>query len=60
MGIHTSAITYRRGIPNGYNNFYFVVNYNVNNVIENRIAVTTRIYKVHFKSLIHFSYRKVH
>ena len=24
MAIHTSANTYRRGIPNGYNNFFFV------------------------------------
>jgi hypothetical protein len=31
MAIHTSAITYRRGIPNGYNNFFFVVQ--ANNVI---------------------------
>ena len=28
MAIHTSAITYRRGIPNGYNNFYFVAQAN--------------------------------
>jgi len=31
MAIHTSAITYRRGIPNNYNNFYFVAQ--ANNVI---------------------------
>jgi hypothetical protein len=31
MAIHTSAITYRRGIPNGYNNFYFVAQ--ANNII---------------------------
>ena len=28
MAIHTSSITYRRGIPNGYNNFYFVAQAN--------------------------------
>ncbi len=28
MAIHTSAITYRRGIPNNYNNFYFVAQAN--------------------------------
>lgn len=28
MAIHTSAITYRRGIPNSYNNFYFVAQSN--------------------------------
>jgi hypothetical protein len=31
MTIHTSAITYRRGIPNGYNNFFFVAQ--ANNII---------------------------
>ena len=31
MAIHTSAITYRRGVPNNYNNFYFVAQ--ANNVI---------------------------
>lgn len=31
MAIHTSAITYRRGIPNNYNNFYFVAQ--ANNII---------------------------
>ena len=24
MAIHTSAITYRRGVPDGYTNFFFV------------------------------------
>ncbi len=28
MAIHTSAITYRRGIPNNYSNFYFVAQAN--------------------------------
>lgn len=28
MAIHTSAITYRRGVPNGYNNFFFVAQSN--------------------------------
>ena len=31
MAIHTSAIFYRRGIPNNYNNFAFVAQ--TNNVI---------------------------
>jgi len=31
MAIHTSAITYRRGIPNNYNNFFFVAQ--ANNII---------------------------
>ena len=36
MGIHTSAITYRRGITNNYNNFYFVAQ--ANNVIPNPLS----------------------
>ncbi len=28
MAIHTSSNTYRRGIPNNYNNFYFVAQAN--------------------------------
>ncbi len=28
MPIRTSAITYRRGVPDGYNNFYFVAQTN--------------------------------
>ena len=30
MAIHTSAITYRRGISNRYNNFFFVAQSNNN------------------------------
>ena len=30
MAIHTSAITYRRGIPNNYSNFFFVAQANNN------------------------------
>jgi hypothetical protein len=37
MAIHTSAITYRRGIPNGYNNFYFVAQ--ANNTIPAPMAL---------------------
>lgn len=28
MAIRTSAITYRRGVPNNYNNFFFVTQTN--------------------------------
>ena len=28
MAIHTSAITYRRGIPDSYNNFFYVAQAN--------------------------------
>lgn len=36
MAIHTSAITYRRGIPNSYNNFYYISQ--ANNVIPTPIS----------------------
>ena len=34
MAIRTSAITYRRGIPNNYYNFYYISQYNYN-IINN-------------------------
>lgn len=43
MGIHTSAITYRRGIPNNYTNFFFVAQTN------NAIPAPMAIYLSHFK-----------
>jgi hypothetical protein len=36
MAIHTSAITYRRGIPDGYNNFYYVAQ--ANNIIPSPLT----------------------
>jgi hypothetical protein len=33
MAIHTSAITYSRGVPKGYNNFFFVAQAN-NSVVQ--------------------------
>jgi len=33
MAIHTSAITYTRGLPSGYNNFFYVAQAN-NTVIR--------------------------
>lgn len=38
MAIHTSANTYRRGIPNSYNNFFFVAQTN------NSIPVPMSVY----------------
>ena len=38
MALHTSAIFYRRGIPNTYNNFAFVAQTN------NRIPATLSLY----------------
>ena len=42
MAIHTSAITYRRGIPNSYNNFYFVAQ--TNNAIPSPMTRYLRRY----------------
>ena len=36
MAIHTSAITYTRGIPKNYNNFFFVAQ--ANNVIPSPMS----------------------
>ena len=49
MAIHTSAITYRRGIPNDYNNFYFVAQ--ANNVIPAPMSIYIRgfnFYNINF------------
>ena len=40
MAIHTSAIFYRRGIPNSYNNFAFVAQ--ANNTIPSPLSVYVR------------------
>ena len=42
MAIHTSAITYRRGVPNGYNNFFFVSQ--ANNTIPAPLSLYLRGY----------------
>ena len=44
MAIHTSAITYRRGIPNGYNNFFFVSQ--TNNIIP--VPISKYLQGYHF------------
>lgn len=43
MAIHTSAITYSRGIPKGYNNFFFVAQ--ANNAIVQPISLYLRNYQ---------------
>ena len=42
MAIHTSAITYRRGIPDNYSNFYFVAQ--TNNVVISPLSSYIRGY----------------
>ena len=50
MAIHTSAITYRRGIPNDYTNFYFVSQ--ANNVIPAPMGVYLRNYQFYNRNII--------
>jgi hypothetical protein len=49
MAIHTSAITYRRGIPNGYNNFFFVAQ--ANNIIPVPMDKYLRGYQFYNRSV---------
>jgi len=50
MAIHTSAITYRRGIPNSYINFYFVSQ--TNNVIPAPMSLYLRGYQFYNRNII--------
>lgn len=49
MTIHTSAITYRRGIPNNYNNFFFVSQ--ANNVIPVPMSKYLRSYQFYNRNI---------
>ena len=55
MAIHTSAITYRRGIPDGYNNFYYVAQ--ANNSIISPMSTYLRGYKFYNRNITVSSYR---
>jgi hypothetical protein len=50
MAIHTSAITYRRGIPNNYVNFYLVSQ--ANNVIPAPMGSYLRGYTFYNRNII--------
>ena len=50
MAIHTSSITYRRGIPNGYNNFFFVSQ--ANNTIPSPMFLYLKGYKFNNRNII--------
>lgn len=50
MAIHTSAITYRRGIPDGYNNFFFVAQ--SNNTIPVPMSSYLRGYKFYNRNIV--------
>ena len=49
MAIHTSAITYRRGIPNNYTNFYFISQ--ANNVIPSPMSSYLRGYQFYNRNV---------
>jgi hypothetical protein len=53
MAIHTSAITYRRGISNNYNNFYFVAQ--ANNVIPVPLSLYLNNYRFYNRNAINLS-----
>jgi len=55
MAIRTSAITYRRGIPNNYNNFYFVVQ--ANNTIPSPMSRYLNGYQFYNRTVTNTSYR---
>ena len=50
MAIHTSAITYRRGIPNNYVNFYLVSQ--ANNVIPVPMSKYLRNYQFYNRNIV--------
>ncbi len=50
MGIHTSAIFYRRGIPNNHNNFAFVAQ--ANNTVVVPISKYLKTYKFYNRNII--------
>ena len=54
MAIHTSAITYRRGIPNTHNNFFFVAQ--TNNIIPAPMNSYLRNYTFYNRNIINRSY----
>jgi hypothetical protein len=54
MAIHTSSITYRRGIPNNYNNFYLVVQ--ANNVIISPMSKYLKNYSFYNRNITNKTY----
>lgn len=49
MAIHTSAITYKRGIPNGYTNFFFVAQ--ANNSIPTPMSLYLKKYEFYNRNI---------
>jgi hypothetical protein len=53
MSIHTSAITYRRGVPDNYNNFFFVAQ--ANNTIPSPMSSYLRSYNFYNRNIVNSS-----
>jgi hypothetical protein len=51
MAIHTSAITYSRGIPKNYNNFFFVAQ--ANNTIPSPMNIYLRNYNFYNRNIVY-------
>ena len=56
MGIHTSAIFYRRGVPDNYNNFAFVAQ--ANNTVVVPISQYLKTYKFYNRNIINNSHNR--
>jgi hypothetical protein len=53
MAIHTSAMTYRRGIPDGYTNFFFVAQ--TNNTVIAPMSTYLRNYQFRNRNIVNGS-----
>jgi hypothetical protein len=58
MAIHTSAITYNRGIPKNYNNFYFVSQ--ANNTIISPLSNYLRGYNFYNRNYSNTNIRRIY
>jgi hypothetical protein len=53
MAIHTSAITYTRGLPKNYNNFFFVAQ--ANNTIISPLSIYLKNYSFYNRNVTNTS-----
>jgi hypothetical protein len=57
MGIRTSAIFYRRGLPNNYNNFAFVAD--ANNTVISPMSKYLKTYTFYNRNVVKITNRRV-
>ena len=57
MGIRTSAIFYRRGLPNNYNNFAFVAD--ANNTVISPMSKYLKTYTFYNRNIVSIPNRRV-